>query len=59
MTAITSDEILAKVAYNAYGENRDWKTFSGDPMPRWIDLPAHIKLGWIAAADAVRAELVR
>lgn len=48
-----SDEELAIVAYNAYGDNRDWKVFSGDEMPPWDGQSNELQEAWIAAAHAV------
>jgi hypothetical protein len=48
-----SDEALAQVAYTAYGDCRDWKVFSGDPMPTWDEQQEDLKQAWIAAAHAV------
>jgi len=44
---------LAEVAYNAYGENRGWVVFSGDPMPKWEDQSPELQAAWRAAAEAV------
>jgi hypothetical protein len=49
-----SDEELAQVAYTAYGDCRDWKVFSGDPMPTWDEQQEDLKQAWIAAAHALR-----
>lgn len=49
---------LARIAYNAYGENRDWTNFKGDPMPKWEVLPEPQQIGWIAVAVAVRNVLL-
>lgn len=45
---------LARIAYNAYGENRNWKTFDDRPMPTWEKLTEPIQIAWVAAAIAVR-----
>lgn len=49
---------LAEIAYNAYGENRNWKTFDGRDMPAWNDISDVIQIAWIAAAIAVRQALL-
>jgi hypothetical protein len=48
---------LAERLYNAYGEARGWKTFSGGVMPRWYEnKDAGVLAGWrAAAAEAVNA----
>ena len=47
-------EHLGKVAYEAYCELRNWKSYDGKPLPQWPDVKADIQYGWIAAATAVR-----
>lgn len=47
---------LGKVAYQAYGNNRDWKDYRGNPMPAWEGLSNGINQAWeVAAAAAVSA----
>jgi hypothetical protein len=48
---------LAERLYNAYGDARGWKTFSGGVMPRWYEnQDAGVLAGWrAAAAEAVNA----
>lgn len=43
---------LGQVAYEAYAERANWKTFKGEVMFDWTDLPDNIKLHWEAAASA-------
>jgi hypothetical protein len=47
---------LAQIAYEAYGENRNWKTYDDKPMPKWEDLKPEIQDAWAAAAQAVASE---
>lgn len=49
---------LGKIAYEAYGENRNWETFGGSRMPSWDKQAEHIRSAWVAAVSAVVAELV-
>lgn len=44
---------LAQAAYDAYGEERNWKTFKGDDMPEWDVQTEDLKAAWRAAALAV------
>lgn len=44
---------LAKIAYQAYGDQAEWKNFAGDPMPRWVALGERIQGCWEAAAEAI------
>lgn len=48
---------LAEVAYNAYGDNRNWVVFSGALMPRWEEQSPELKEAWRAAAHAVEVAL--
>lgn len=45
--------VLAQIGYEAYGTEAEWKTYSGEPMPKWDELPAHIRQKWEAAVKAV------
>lgn len=54
-----SDERLAQIAYEAYGDAMGWRTVADDPMPRWIAVPHWARAGWIAASDAVLADANR
>lgn len=44
---------LGRVAYEAYGDSVEWRTFSGTKMPTWEDQNAKLKQAWNAAAKAV------
>jgi hypothetical protein len=46
---------LGQVAYDAYCETRNWKSFSGQALPRWPDVQPDIQEGWRVAAKAVVA----
>lgn len=46
-------EEYAVLAYNAYGDSRDWKTFNGDEMPQWDEQSSELREAWKAAAQAV------
>ncbi len=43
----------AKLAYDAYCNTRQWKSFNGDPLPQWDQVKPDIKQGWEAASQAV------
>jgi Protein of unknown function (DUF2829) len=49
---------LAQAAYGAYGAVTDHKNYAGLPMPEWDDLGDTIRNAWIAAAGAVRTEVL-
>lgn len=44
---------LGKIAYEAYGSNVNWVTFSGQKMPSWEDQNERLKAAWNVAAQAV------
>jgi hypothetical protein len=47
---------LAKIAYNAYGDFREWTAYDKSPMPKWDNLTLSIIDAWMIAANAVVAE---
>jgi hypothetical protein len=44
---------LGRIAYEAYGKTRQWRTFAGDPMPLWDKQTPELRAAWEAAAEAV------
>ncbi len=46
---------LAQFAYYAYGSQTEWKNYQGLPMPKWGDLPPHIRGAWRNSVSAVLA----
>lgn len=44
---------LGQVAYEAYCENRGWKSFNGEPLPHWDNVKEDIRKSWEIAAKAV------
>lgn len=44
---------LGQVAYEAYGDSRGWRVFSGDQMPSWDEQVPELREAWEAAAQAV------
>lgn len=44
---------FGQVAYDAYCDTRNWKSFNGDPLPQWPDVKPDIQAGWRQAAVAV------
>lgn len=44
-----------EAGYTAYAEHTDNKTFNGQDMPKWCDLPVRIQAAWEAAAGAIVA----
>lgn len=43
----------ARIGYEAYGADREWKNYAGDPMPTWEELPTPQRQAWIAATSAI------
>lgn len=48
---------LAQTAYEAYAKSTGGKTFDGDNMLYWSDLPEPIQDAWKAAAVAAAVEM--
>lgn len=48
---------LAKIGYEAYGDEAAWKAYNGEPMPQWDELPQHIRTRWIVATGAIAKSL--
>lgn len=44
---------FGQIAYTAYGDDRDWKTYGDQPMPAWDDQAPELRHAWRAAASAV------
>lgn len=53
------EEQLAEDAYSGYCEHRGWKSFNGEPLPRWSEVKEDIKSGWRAAVAAVLLAMER
>lgn len=49
---------LASDAYEAYGDNRGWKTYDDKPMPQWEELPKEIQTAWEVAESKIFEALV-
>lgn len=48
---------LGQIAFEAYGDNRSWKDWRGQPMPQWVDVREEIRKAWEVAAEAVKDEI--
>jgi hypothetical protein len=46
--------LLGKVAFSAYSDHTGGKSYNGEDLPHWDDLPATVQLAWCAAAVAVQ-----
>lgn len=51
------NKTLGEIAFNAYGDDADWKTFDGRPIPQWMELGQsfaglEVRKHWEAAALA-------
>lgn len=44
---------FAQVAYDAYCEERKWKSVKGDPLPPFDQQSIELKYAWMAVARAV------
>ena len=52
-----TNQDLAKMAYEAYCEARDWKSVRGDALPDFEGQSFELQEAWAQAAEAVRAAL--
>jgi hypothetical protein len=53
---MTWDTVVAGLAarvYDGYGDDADWKTFDGRPMPRWHELPYRTRRHWCAGVAVI------
>jgi hypothetical protein len=54
-------ERLAQLGYDAYGRNRQWRTWDDKPMPQWSELTKIIQEAWCASTadilDRVKEEV--
>lgn len=48
---------LAKIAFDAYGEKAEWKTWDKRDMPQWNEVGEAIQERWVAAIRAVLESL--
>jgi hypothetical protein len=46
-----------EINYNAYCEDRGWKSVRGDPLPKWHEQSDDLKASWEKAANAVLASV--
>ena len=44
---------LAKIGYEAYGVEADWKAYNGESMPQWDELPQHVRTKGVVATGAI------
>lgn len=49
---------LARVGYDAYGDQAGWTNHAGNAMPRWRELPQAQRKAWVAAAEAIGRALI-
>ena len=50
---------LGQLAWEAYAKSVGGLTFDGKPLPTWLELGDRQRLGWEAAAEAIRIEGMR
>lgn len=50
---MNQEKSTPQIAYEAYGQSRDWRTYDGKPMPQWNELPPEIVTAWEAASNAI------
>lgn len=47
-----ADAEPAELLYNAYGDDAEWQTWDGRPMPDWQDLSPAVQRHWRAVQAA-------
>jgi hypothetical protein len=47
------NQTLGEIAYNAYCENRKWKSVKGEPLPSFRAQKMELQAAWEQAAEAV------
>ena len=47
------EKSAGQIAYDAYCKERDWKSFHGEPLPRWEEQDDALRAAWQAGAEAV------
>jgi hypothetical protein len=51
---------LARIAYESYSAVASKSSLAaGDPLPLFDELPEEMQAAWIAAAEAIKSEVVR
>lgn len=50
---------LGQIAYEAYCNERGWKSFNGDSLPQWDYVQPDLQHAWQRAAEAVHREILR
>ena len=54
---MNKDKTLGQIAFEAYGDNREWKDWRGQPMPQWNEVKEGIREAWEVAAEAVKVNV--
>ena len=49
------DQMLGKVAFDAYSASKGGVTYDNKPIPPWESVGPDVQRGWIVAARAVKA----
>lgn len=52
-----NEKTLGQIAFEAYGENRKWQDWRGNPMPLWSEVQPGIRGAWETAAEAVEKQV--
>lgn len=50
---MTNLNTLGQLAFNTYGDARNWTAYNGEPIPDWTTLPDNAKNAWTAAATTI------
>jgi hypothetical protein len=50
---------LGKIAYDTYCQKVGWKSFRGEPLPEWKEVPPNIQEAWEGATAEVWSTLMQ
>lgn len=53
---MSNNKTLGQIAFEAYGDNREWRDWRGNAMPQWSEIREDIQEAWEVAAQAVVKE---
>lgn len=53
------DKALGKIAFDAYSASKGGVTYDNKPIPPWENVGPDVQKGWIVAALAVKAEVLK
>ena len=52
------DKSYGQIAYEAYSKAVGGKSWNGEPLKTWEELPGYIRHAWVTAANTVTSEYI-